>query len=339
MNDHHPHRRQFLAGLAASSVLASPAIAQSARPLEKAQLLLNWYLYGEHAPFFYGKKLGLFAAEGIDLDIMEGRGSAVTLQAVAAKSALFGYSDMSAVVRGAIRGAPVISTGVLLQKNPASAMGFADKNIRTAADLKGRTVATTPGDALSQVWPAFLKKAGLTEADVKILAGDAQTKLNAVISGQADVLLGYYHDQSMKIKDATGKSVFPVMFADYGINSVATGIIAHRDTLSGNADLVRRFMKAATLSAEAAEKAPQAAAEAMLEADPKAGKKDTLTEGFTISTGLYRLSPEQRPFQTNAKAVADTVDILVEYGGVDAAAKGRVQSFYTTDFLPGRATN
>lgn len=333
------HRRHFLAGLAASGVVASPAVAQSARPADKVQFLLNWYLYGEHAPFFLGKRLGLFAAEGIDLEIMEGRGSAVTLQAVAAKSAVFGYSDMSAVVRGAVRGAPVVSTGVLLQKNPASAMGFTEKNIRTAADLKGKTVATTPGDALSQVWPAFLKKANLTEADVKILAGDAQTKLNAVISGQADVLLGYSHDQSMKIKDVTGKSVFPIMFADYGLNSVATGVIAHRDTLTGNPDLVRRFMRAATLAAEAAEKAPAAAADAMLEADPKAGKKETLTEGFTISAGLYRLTPDQRPFQTNAKAVSDTVDILVEYGGVDPAAKTKVASFFTNDFLPGRATN
>jgi NitT/TauT family transport system substrate-binding protein len=331
-------RRLFIAGLAGTGLVASPALIRSARAADKVSLLLNWYLYGEHAPFFYGKKLGLFAAEGIDLDIQEGRGSAVTLQAVAAKSVPFGYSDMSAVVRGAVRGAPVASTGVLLQKNPASAMGFAEKNIRTAADLKGKTVATTPGDALSQVWPAFLKKANLKESDVRILAGDAQTKLNAVISGQADVLLGYSHDQSMKIKDATGKAVFPIMFSDYGLNSVATGIIAHRDTLTGSPDLVRRFMKAATLSAEAAEKAPGAAADAMLEADPKAGKKDTLTEGFTISAGLYRLTPDQRPFATNAKAVADTVDILVEYGGVDPSAKQKVATYFTNDFLPGRAS-
>jgi NitT/TauT family transport system substrate-binding protein len=333
------HRRQFLATVAGASLVASPALIRSARAADKVQFLLNWYLYGEHAPFFLGKKLGLFDKEGIDLQIMEGRGSGVTLQAVAAKSAVFGYADMSAVVRAGIRGAPVVSTGVLLQKNPQAAMGFAEKNIRTAQDLKGKTVATTPGDALSQVWPAFLKKANLAESDVRLVQGDAQTKLNAVISGQADVLLGYAHDQSMKIKDATGKAVFPVMFADYGVNAVATGVIAHRDTLTASPDLVRRFMRAATLSAEAAEKNPAGAAEAMLEADPKAGKKDTLTEGFEISTKLYRLAADQRPFHTNPRAVADTVDLLVDYGGVDPAAKQKLETFFTTQFLPGGATN
>ena len=34
--------------------------------------MLNWYVYGEHAPFFYGKEKGLYAAEGIDLEIQEG---------------------------------------------------------------------------------------------------------------------------------------------------------------------------------------------------------------------------------------------------------------------------
>ncbi len=331
-------RRQVIAA-AVTGLVTAPALIRSAHATDKVQLLLNWYLYGEHAPFFLGKKLGLFEKEGIDLTIMEGRGSGVTLQAVGAKSTQFGYADMSAVIRAGIRGAPVVSTGVLLQKNPASAMGFAEKNIRTANDLKGKTVATTPGDALSQVWPAFLRKANLRDSDVRLLQGDAQTKLNAVISGQADVLLGFSHDQSMKLKDATGKAVFPIMFSDYGLNAVATGIIAHRDTLTGSPDLVRRFMRAATLSAEAAEKAPAAAADAMLEADAKAGKKDTLTEGFEISTKLYRVTPDQRPFHTNPAAVKDTVELLVEFGGLDPAARERLASFFTTDFLPGKATN
>lgn len=331
-------RRQFLI-IGAAGAVAAPALVRSARAADQVQLLLNWYLYGEHAPFFLGKKLGLFEKEGIDLTIMEGRGSGVTLQAVGAKSAQFGYADMSVVIRAGVRGAPVVSTGVLLQKNPAAAMGFAEKNIRTAADLKGKTVATTPGDALSQVWPAFLKKANLQPSDVRLVQGDAQTKLNAVISGQADVLLGFSHDQSMKLKDATGKAVHPIMFSDYGLNAVATGIIAHRDTLTGSPDLVRRFMRAATLAAEAAEKAPAAAAEAMLEANSKAGKKDTLTEGYVLSTRLYRIAADQRPFHTNPAAVKDTVGLLVEYGGVDAAAKEKLASFFTTDFLPGKATN
>src|SRR2546423_6809853 len=192
---------------------------------DKVVLMLNWYVYGEHAPFYYGKAKGIYAAENIDLEIQEGRGSAATTQAVAAKTADFGYVDVPTMMRAAVKGAPIVATGVLLQTSPMSAMGFVEKNIKKPEDIKGKTVATTPGDSMSQIWPLFLKKTGLKEGDFKIVSGDAQTKVNAVINGQANLLLGYVMDQSMKIKDATGKDVYPIKFADYGINLVSSGIV------------------------------------------------------------------------------------------------------------------
>jgi len=29
---------------------------------DKVVLMLNWYVYGEHAPFYYGKAKGIYAA-------------------------------------------------------------------------------------------------------------------------------------------------------------------------------------------------------------------------------------------------------------------------------------
>src|SRR5216684_3726874 len=126
---HHGRKSMMKWILAVAVTLAWTASASAA---DKVVLMLNWYVYGEHAPFYYGKAKGIYAAEGIDLEIQEGRGSAATTQAVAAKTADFGYVDVPTMMRAAIKGAPVITTG----------------------------------------------------------AGDGQTKLNAVINGQADLLLG-----------------------------------------------------------------------------------------------------------------------------------------------------
>lgn len=324
----------------AAAALALP-FAAPANAADKVVLLLNWYVYGEHAPFFYGKEKGIFAQEGIDLEIQEGRGSAVTVQAVAAKTVPFGYADVPTMIRAAVKGAPVVTTGVALQKNPMSVMGFVEKNIRKPEDIKGKIVATTPGDSMSQIWPLFLKKTGLKEGEFRVVSGDAQTKLNAVINGQADLLLGYAMDQSMKIKDATGKNVHPIMFADYGINLISSGILAHRDTLRDNPDLVRRFMAAATKSIEGAEKAPAEAVEAVLKNLPKAGKRETLQEGFELTIPLYRTEETagRRPFQVSDANMADSVNLLVEYGGVDPSAKNDPKAFYTRDYLPAGASN
>src|SRR5437764_7488455 len=122
----------FTAVLAWALLAIAPASAA-----DKVILLLNWYVYGEHAPFYYGVDKGLYAAEGIDLEIQEGRGSGATAQAVAAKTATFGYVDVPTMMRIAIKGAPIVTTGVLLQKTPMSVMALADKNIRKPDDIKG----------------------------------------------------------------------------------------------------------------------------------------------------------------------------------------------------------
>jgi len=329
-------KRTFLKATLFAATALMPFVSLPAQAADKVVLMLNWYVYGEHAPFFYGKEKGIYAAEGIDLEIQEGRGSAVTVQAVAAKTVDFAYADVPTMIRAAVKGAPVLSPGVLLQKNPMSVMGFAEKNIRKAEDLRGKTVATTPGDSMSQIWPLFLKKAGLKESEMRVVSGDAQTKLNAVINGQADVLLGYVMDQSMKIKDATGKDVTPIMFADYGVNLVSSGIIAHKDTLKDKADLVHRFMSATTKAIEGAEKAPAEATQAVLKALPKAGKPDTLQEGFELTIPLYRTeeTKNQRPFNVTDANMAETVNLLIEYGGLDPSAKENPKAFYTNDFLP-----
>lgn len=319
--------------LVALGVLLAAGSAQAA---DKVVLMLNWYVYGEHTPFFYGKAKGFYADQGIDLEIQEGRGSAMTAQAVAAGTVGFGYFDVPTMIKAAAKGAPLVSVGVLLQKSPMSVMGFTDKNIRKPEDIKGKTVATTPGDSLSQIWPFFLKKTGLKESDFKTVSGDAQTKLNAVINGQADLLLGYAMDQSMKIKDATGKDVTPILFADYGVNMVSSGIVVQKELLTENPDLIRRFMTATTQAVEAAEKAPAEATAATLAALPKAGKPETLQEGFERTIPLYRTEETQgqRPFRVTDANMAETVKLLVEYGGVDASAASDPKAFYTNDFLP-----
>jgi NitT/TauT family transport system substrate-binding protein len=247
----------FSAVLAWAMLAAAPASAA-----DKVVLMLNWYVYGEHAPFYYGKAKGIYAAEN--------------------------------------------------------------------------TVAITPADSMTQIWPLFLKKTGLKEADFKTVAGDGQTKLNAVINGQADLLLGYVMDQSMKIKDATGKDVYPIKFADYGINMVSSGMVANTDYVKANADLVKRFMAASTKAVEAAEKDPKGAAQSILDANPKGGKIDTLTQGFELTIPLYR-TPEtkgKRPFQVTDANMTDSVNLMVEYGGLEAKAKDNPKAFYTNDYLP-----
>ena len=327
------HWIRTAAAAALASTLALPAFAQQK---DKVVLLLNWYVYSEHAPFFFGKAKNFYADEGIDLDIQEGRGSAVSVQAVAAGSATFGYVDIATMIKAAAKGAPVKAVGVALQTSPMAVIGLTEKNIKTPKDIVGKTIAVTPGDSMSQVWPLFLNKTGLQESQFKVVSGDGQTKLNAVINGQADALLGYVMDQNIKIQDAVHKPVSVVRFADYGVNLINSGIIASKETIEKKPDLVKRFMRASTRALEATEKDPEGAIDAMLKAMPKSGQRDTLITGIKLTTPLYH-TPETKgmaPFKASMKDVNDTLDLLVKYGGMDPATRGKPEDYVALEFLP-----
>ena len=77
-----------------------------------------------------------------------------------------------------------IDIGGTYPNNDFAAVIFASDRTKfpNASDLKGKTVAITPADSITQIWPLFLKKTGLKESDFHTVTADAQTKLNAVIN-------------------------------------------------------------------------------------------------------------------------------------------------------------
>ncbi len=97
---------KWIATCSTALIWTAIATVAPASAADKVTLMLNWYVYGEHAPFYYGKAKGIYEAEGIDLDIQEGRGSAATVQAVAAKSVSFGYVDVPTMIAPPSRGRP-----------------------------------------------------------------------------------------------------------------------------------------------------------------------------------------------------------------------------------------
>src|ERR1043166_10226193 len=97
---------------AALTLLAASSVAAHAD--DAVSLRLNWSFGGLHVPFYYGKEKGFYQAEGIDLTINEGRGSANTVQVVAAGSDTFGPADFSSVIATAAKGGALKSVMPLL---------------------------------------------------------------------------------------------------------------------------------------------------------------------------------------------------------------------------------
>src|ERR1043166_6456569 len=126
---------------AALALLAASSIGVHAD--DAVSLRLNWYFGGLHVPFYYGKEKGFYKAEGIDLTINEGRGSANTVQVVAAGSDTFGLADSSRVLATPAKGAEVKSGMCLLHSTGLSVVSLASAGIKTPKDLEGKKLAVS----------------------------------------------------------------------------------------------------------------------------------------------------------------------------------------------------
>jgi len=99
-------------------------------------------------------------------------------------------------------------------------MGFADKNIKTPADIKGEIVAVTPAIRCRRSGRFVPQEDHSTDTEFKQVAGDAQTKPHAVINGQA-TCCWLCEEKAIKLHGRRGKTGHPIRFADYGVNLVS----------------------------------------------------------------------------------------------------------------------
>ncbi|NUR83911.1 MAG: ABC transporter substrate-binding protein [Nonomuraea sp.] len=287
---------------------------------DQVTLTLNWYPYGEHAPFYYGLKQGIFKKHGIELKIQPGQGSQKTVQATGAGQTDFGWADTPALLGGVAQGVPVKSLGVYLQTTPASVQFFKDKGFAKPADLKGRTIASTAGDALTKTFPIFLKQNGMSESDVKLQNTDPAGKIAAVISGQTDALLGYASDQGPTMANKAGKEVSYLRFADFGLNYYSNGLMTSESFLKDKPDLVKRMVAATSEAWAAAVKDPRAAVASMAGASQQLPPVPVLTEQFATTTKLLHTDATQGqpPGVNTAADWQKTIDTFAQAGMVTA---------------------
>jgi NitT/TauT family transport system substrate-binding protein len=293
----------------------APAGGSSGAAPTKVTLTLNWIAYGEHAPFYYGLKKGFYTAEGIDLQIKAGTGSGATIQQVDQKNTTFGWADTPVLLNSVAKGLKVKSLGVFLQKGPSSIEFLADKNINSPADLKGKKVGGTPGDALYATFPAWLKANGLSASDVTVVNLDAAGKIAALAEGRVDAIMGFFQDQGPTIQAKTGKEVKYLLYADYGMNMLGTGIVANNETLAQNPDLARRFVRATQKSWAQAAKDIPGAVDAMVELAQNEPPKEVLTKQLTLCLPLLELDKGAPGVNADDKWTG-TIDLLARYGGL-----------------------
>lgn len=188
-------RRTFVFGCALPAVAARVGVARAQGKPEKSRVMLAVGNKAslQHLPLTLAERLGFFAAEGVDVEILDLGNGARAQHAIVESSA--------DVACGAFEGIPEalarkqsLRAFVLLGRAPQIAFGVSKRNLpgyRNLSDLKGRSIGVSaPGSSALLVAGQVLARGGLTDKDVQFVeTASVGVALQAVRSGQVDAIV------------------------------------------------------------------------------------------------------------------------------------------------------
>jgi NitT/TauT family transport system substrate-binding protein len=216
---------------------SAPAFA-----LDKVTLRLDWVYGSEHAPIFLARDKGFFAKEGIDVTLLPGQGSTVTVKLVGNGSEDFGYAAADQGLMAYAKGLPVVSTAVILQKNPVAIIFPKSTGIKTLTDLYGKTLGVLFLSVGEKQWRYVAKYNKIDQSKIREVALDRN--IAAMIEAQkVDASLAFFFNDGLKVV-SDGTPMDWILLSDVGLPIYSTSLLANEELIKKNPDLVRRFTRA-----------------------------------------------------------------------------------------------
>jgi NitT/TauT family transport system substrate-binding protein len=313
----------------------SPGISDGASgELDVLPFRVNWtFEAADHPWFFAGIEQGIYEEYGIDLQPLEGTGSSSTLQLVASGSDPVGLVDAGTMMGGVSKGMPVQSVCVLAQRNPMSAIFPASAGISSLEDLKGKIIAVTPGDSLSQIFPAVLAANDLVESDFNIVGlADPAAKQSSVLTGASDAFLGYYTLQLPAIEASSGEEMDYLTFSELGVDTLSMSIVVNTSWVADNEDLLTRFIAATQEAVQYVVDNPEDAADDFVTQVPSFDRDLALTQiGGTVPLLHTDATAGDPVCQSSEGDWNATQDILSKYAGLVPADS--IDAYYTNKYI------
>lgn len=173
---------------------ASSGSAGKASGYQAKKVTLTYVKSPLNVPSIVEKEKGLLAAAykkyGVSVEYANLTTGPEQTQALASGDVQFLYAvGATSVITAAAGGADVKIISMYSRSPKAFEIFTKNKNIQSAADLKGKKIAGPKGTILHELLVAYLKTAGLTQKDVNFVSMDIPSSQAALESGSVDAAL------------------------------------------------------------------------------------------------------------------------------------------------------
>jgi len=323
--------RRHVLVMGAAAALAGPTLARAA-DLQPVSVRLDWLPGADHSSLYLALARGYYKDAGLDVQIFRGEGSQSTLQLVGSGNQTIGLASLASLAAAVGKGVPVMAFAGIMQKSPDSVYGLATEGFKQPKDLEHKRFGYVPGDEAQRTFDAFAAKTGIDESTITRVALTESNVYSAVLSGQVDFTVGWINVDAPKI--AKYKPITkPMLFADYGVNTLGTGMFATKTTLAKDPDMIRKFLAATIHGADDVKKDPQAGIDAVIKAVPETDRGVITGEMSTLQDFLHTKYSAGHPFGWVApEDLASTIEIEQKY--FDLPASVTAADVYTDKFFP-----
>lgn len=138
--------------LAAGLGLAQPPVRSGKQTTWK--FTLDFIVQGPQAPFLVALEKGYYAAEGLNITVDRGFGSADAVTKIAGGAYNLGYADINSMIEFNARnpGRELVAIAILLNEPPFSIITLRREGITRPIELYGKKLGAPAGDAPRRLW-------------------------------------------------------------------------------------------------------------------------------------------------------------------------------------------
>jgi NitT/TauT family transport system substrate-binding protein len=321
-------RKQLLVLAAAAAAAFGGA---SAHAQQKIDFVLNWVPGGDHAPYYFAKKMGWYSKEGLDVNLEPGKGSAVAIQRVAAGSSPLGLADMGGVLVAKGKGADTVAVFNVYANSPQGMYWLKSSGIKGVKDFVGKKIGNPAGDGARTMWPALAKANGIDPKSVTWVNIDANAKLAALKAKSIDVTTSFYNIHHV-FQAELGNDMGFLAWRDAGLNPYGNSVIVNAAYLQQNRATVDKFVKVTQRAFAQCVREPNPCVQALVDANG-ALKFDNELVNWQLVEKLMsdKFSREVALGIHDDKRMADDYNLVREYIGIDKPFD--VKTTYTNEFL------
>ena len=319
-------RLALTAAFAALGFAASPALAQ-----QKLDFILNWVPGGDHAPYYYAKKLGWYEKEGIDLNLEPGKGSALATQKVGTGGNPIGLADMAGVLVAKSKGADVVAVFNVYANSPQGMYWLKSSGIKGVKDFPGRKIGNPAADGARTMWPALAKANGIDPKSVTWVNIDANSKLAALKSKSIDVTTSFYNIHHIFQREL-GDDMGFLAWREAGLNPYGNSVIVNGDFLRANKPVIDKFVKVTQRAFAACVKEPKPCVQALVDANGALKLDNEMTNWSLVEVLMSdKFSREVALGIHDDNRMKADYELVREYIGIDRPFD--VKTTYSNEFL------